>query len=225
MSRLIIVGGRRPAEVTYLGEGPATSSGTGSVMDFAGVDFGTENPTRVVAIPVFWATDGSARTITAATIGGATAQVDQQQFVNAVASRLYTGIISAQVPTGTSGAVQITFSGSIPNNLEIHSYSIVNLAEYPTLVDADNAQASASTDTTLLLTTKAGGVVLGSALARNAGTAYTLTGITEDFDTTIFSGDFRKAGGSAEVASADISYPVRFQNANNNGAVIAVSYR
>lgn len=216
---------RMVAEVEYLGQGPATTSGAGSVMDFSGVDYGDTEQGRVIALEVFWASDGSSREITAGTINGETAQVDQQQFEIAPGSRIYTGIISAQVDEDTSGPAQITFSGSIPPNLEIHVHRMVGLVEYPTIVDADNAQAAGSGDTTLSLIAKAGGAVLGSALARNAGNAYTLTGITEDFDATIFSGDFRKVGGSAEIAADDASYDVRFQNSNNNGAVIAVSYR
>lgn len=224
MGALLIIDDDTPAEVEYLGQGPATSSGNGSVMDFSGVDYGDAEQGRVVAIPVFWLSDsGSTRTIVSATINGETAQTDHYQFYDGL-FRLNVGIISAVVDEDTSGPVQITFSGSIGNNLEIHSYRIVGLIEYPTIVDVDDAQAGGSTDTTLLVQTKAGGVALGAAYARNSATAYTLTGITEDYDHSPVV-NCRNAGGSYESAADEAAHQVRFQNSNNNGAVIAVSYR
>jgi len=219
------IGGRATAEVEYLGQGPATSSGAGSVMDFSGVDYGAAEQGRVVAIPVFWSTDGSANSIVSATIGGQTAQIDVQQFVDVPLAKIYTGIISAVVDSGTSGAAQITFSGSVANNLVIHPYRIVGLVEYPTITDSDSAQASGGGDTSLFVQTKAGGVALTAGFARNSGTAYTLTGATEDYDYDIFSSIFRQAGGSYESSADEAAHEIRWQNANNNGALIAVSYR
>jgi len=228
MSTIQFIGERMEAEFEYLGQGPATDTGgEASTMEFSNVDFGPAEQRKVVAIVAFWGTPGTdapSRAMVSASINGGAAQIDRQQFRFVAFARIYVAIVSAVVDVA-SGPVTLTFEGPIPNLMQIHAYRMVGLVEYPSLVDAENADASDSTDISLFLQTKAGGGLIAAAYARNSGDTYTLTGISEDYQYTPTNPTHRRAGGSYEAASDEASHQVRFQNPNNNGAVIAVSYR
>lgn len=228
MSRLIIVGGQRAATVTYEGRDTTDTGSDGTVMDFSSVPFGTAGANRVIKIIVFWAATGASATITegsGTTIGGVEADVDHQNVssaVDAFNTRYYVGIISAAIPTGTSGAVKITFGAAVSTVLEIHSYSVRNLLS-ATPIDIGATGDLPDSD---FISVQNGGVVLYGVAARNAANPYTLTGVTEDYDANWIP-NARIAAGSQAITANDASYEVSVDDTDSIGTGVGTmaSYR
>lgn len=226
MSRLIIVGGRRPATVTYEGRDTTDTVSNGPVMAFSNVPFGTAGANRVVKIIVIWVGGGTGTTITegaGTTIGGVQADVDHQNFSGDIlGARYFVGIISAAVPTGTSGAVQITFAGNVSTTLEIHSYSCRNLLS-ATPIDTGATGNLPDSD---LMNVENGGVVLYGVAARNAAEPYTLIGVTEDYDANWIP-DARLAVGSQAISADNAGYEVSVDDTDSTGTGVGTmaSYR
>lgn len=86
---------------------------------FTGVSFGTPANDRIVAFCVGTLNN---RTVVSAKIGGVDALVES----NNLGSNVATHILYAVVPSGTSGTVEIVFSGSVLRNLRGTCYSIFN---------------------------------------------------------------------------------------------------
>lgn len=226
MSTSQYIGERETAEVTYEGS-DTTDSGAGTVMDFSDVPFGAAETDRIIKILVYWATAGTGATIAegaGTTIGGIEADVDHQAISGEiVGGRYYVGIISAAVPTGTSGAVQITFNDVVnsPDSLQLHCYSVLGLIS-ATPIDVEDFSGLPNSDA---LNAQKGGVVLFGVAARNSDTAYTLTGVTEDFDASWTGvGSSRIAAGSTEIAADDAAYSVG-ADTSGTGVGTMASYR
>lgn len=218
-----------PAKATHVYEGrDTTASASGTVLSFLASPFGTEDANRVIKIIVFWAATGASATITegsGTTIGGVEASVDHQHVssaVDAFDTRYYVGIISAPVPTGTSGDVQITFGASASNVAEIHIYSVRDLLESDPISTGEFLNLPGS-DTVVV---ENGGVALFGVASRNASDPYTLTGVDEDYDENWIP-NARIAAGSQAINANHASYSIQATDTDGIGTGVGVmaSYR
>lgn len=98
---------------------PAASTVAGTTHTFTGVDFGAADSAREVFILVM---NGTARTVSSATIGGVAATVDANESVGGTFCQ---AMIYANVPSGTTGTVVINFNASA-GNCYIAPYRVVN---------------------------------------------------------------------------------------------------
>lgn len=142
------------------------------------IGFGTASATRRVAV-TFYAQQSSAGalTISSATIGGVAAAIHAE--INNAANTRFTAIISAAVPTGTSGNVIINLNAAVTNHT-ISSFEITNL-QSGTPVDTDT---NSTTSPGCSLSTQALGVAIcgTSIISDTAGTTW--TGMTEVSEVT-----------------------------------------
>lgn len=104
--------------VSFITSGGDTTNS--SSYTFTDVDFGTADSTREIFVLMNWASSSS-RTMSSASIGGVTATVISGS--NATTSGC--GIIFAEVPTGASGTISASMSGTC-NNLSYGVYRVTN---------------------------------------------------------------------------------------------------
>ena len=220
------IGGRAVVDVIYVGKGPApTTGGSSTTMDFTGVSYGDAEPDRTVKIIVSFVSSTSGITVSAGTIGGVAYSVDHIHSTLIITTYHYVAIISAPVPTGTSGAVQINFSSSVTNDLEIDVYSLLGLLS-ATPIDTGQFAVSGVTSGSFNIDAQAGGAILFGLFARiSAG--FTLTGVNEDYDAGwVASGTYSIAGGSYEPTADELNRTVTANRGTNfTGVGVGASYR
>lgn len=165
--------------------GHASSTTSAVTITFTAVNIGTANANRLVVVTVSsrGLLTGSARTISSATIGGiaATKVVEVTNGSQQCAS----AIISAVVPTGTTGDIVINFNAR-PLCTVIQAYATVPAST--TAVNTNSNTASSSVNSlSLAAVAKAGGSYIVAASTRlnvtfTGSTAGSET-IVEDYDT------------------------------------------
>jgi hypothetical protein len=172
---------RKPFEAAVM----ANPSGSASnPHTFAAQPFGPEplpGQRRYIAVAVV-AVDTSNRSITGVTIGGVTAT----QITANGTTPTPRGVWVAEVPTGTSGSVVISFS-STPVVVGAVIARLINPGE-PLGVDNASALHSGG-NVTLDLDVPTGGFAMAAVITQNASTT-TWTGLTELVDTDLNSGEF-----------------------------------
>ena len=151
----------RPLEFAYL----STSTGdTSASQTFSSVSFGDPSPTRRIYVAVNASSTTSGRTISSVTIGGVSATlVGKKDSTGSIGSGV-SGIAVADVPSGTSGNVVVTFSGTLTTVKRIHVYRVINQkATLATvLFSFDFNQNFAGTSGSEDTTSENGGFALGS---------------------------------------------------------------
>jgi hypothetical protein len=162
---------------------------------FTDVDFGSAEATRVIIVCVGGRAENTGLTVASATIGGVSAAIAIQATHDSTGCAI-TAILTASVPTGSSGSVAVTFSGNV-NNCSIGVYRALNLSSNtPDATASDNTPSSGVVD--LNVNTTSGGIAIATSVPRTGGSSCTQVGVTEDFD---FAQGF--AGGSAFPTGAD----------------------
>lgn len=176
-----------PATRTFL---QAADDGTNlTTYTFAGQNLGAADAGRYIVVCVE-SRASLARTISTVTVGGVSASIAVQvSNGNNVA-----GIAIAAVPTGTTGDVVVTFSGSVLR-AAVQLYRVLGI-DSATPADFDS---SAAADPTVNLDVPAGGVAFGCVLTTSTGTT-AWTGLTEDHDSVVESA-VNVSSASGEFAS------------------------
>jgi hypothetical protein len=148
-----------------------------STYTFSAANIGAADATRIVVVTAH-GSSGSGNALTSATIAGVSAtivgQVETLSHVRSV-------IISARVPTGTTGDIVLNFAGAY-SRMVVGVYRIVN-ADFT----ADDVQSDGSQGTTtrsVTLNVPANGVVIAADASQTAVADSTWSGVTEDFDTS-----------------------------------------
>lgn len=184
------------------------ATSTDNPITFSAFDIGTESSDRIVALAINWrAQTGTTRTLSTVTIGGVSASLAHQQQVGAAEPVQRTEIWEAEVPTGTTADVVMTFNDTTSTNLGLSAFAITG-AGSPASDDngnTSNSAASISADYTIPVD---GGAVFGGVNGDQAGGA-TWTNATEHQDanaTTFRSGSaFRTTAGAVTVTYAGAS--------------------
>lgn len=152
-----------------------------STYTFTNQSLGTASSDRYIIVTI-GAANGQ-RDITSVTVAGITAtQVGQIQSDGGGTASSTSGIYIAAVPTGTTGNIVVTFTGS-HTGCAIGVYAVRNLKSATPLsvvtVGPDNTVTSASAT----LTTKVSGFVIATAATKENGiTGWTWTNATENYD-------------------------------------------
>lgn len=173
-----------------------TSNTVNSTYTFSAQNFGTAAASRLIAVATYSAASG-ANSASGVTIGGiAATSVGQVAGTNG-GFFLNTSMWVAAVPTGTSGAVVVTYSGN-QNRAGIGVWAIYDAGS------ATPSQALTSHDTnpvSVSLNVPANGAAIGAALSSTTGTA-TWAGLVEDFDMAVGGGSQDMTGAHAAFVSA-----------------------
>lgn len=155
----VVYGGAPPTKVLTYQSSPA-AAGSGATPSFTSVGIGTASASRVVHVLITGA--AGTRTISSVTIGGVTAT----QNVVHQSSNTTAAIYSAQVPTGTTATIAITWSGS-QSGTGISVWTSTGLSS----ATANDAQSTSSNNTNMGLATLASGfLVAGGTFNDNAST-------------------------------------------------------
>lgn len=182
----------RALAVSYITSGTDTTDAT--TYTFAGKSIGTASADRVVAVFIH-GRGGTARTVSTVTIAGVSATI---VTATNVSSQQPAAWAYALVPSGTTGDVVVTFSGSL-SRAGIELYTITGGPI--TVVDSDTTATSSA----LTVDVATGGVTLMGA-SRGAGTGtVTWTGVTGDHSVTIESGSIMASGKTTNAAAGTLS--------------------
>lgn len=163
-----------PAELSFIASTADDSNST--TYTFTSQSLGAVDGTRRIVVVCHW--NGATLTLSSATIAGISATVHAQ--TNGTNNGI--AIISALVPTGTSGTIAFTLSGAGSLRAYIGVYRAIGgvlLSPNDTLTD--NTIASAAFSGTINIPS-VGWVVAGSSWGTLAGTSHTWAGVTEQYD-------------------------------------------
>jgi hypothetical protein len=136
-------------------------------------------------------------TLTGLTIGGVTASIHSQACRTFVGGDQCVSISSAAVPTGTSGDVVETWSGTGPGRSYVALYRV--LGQTGAVDDADNTTAADTLTIAHTLTTVVGGAAIVAITDADGGTdndSNTWTNATEKYDAELTSHGSSHLGGA-----------------------------
>lgn len=193
-----------------LSQTASTSSATDDTnYNFAAQSFGTAVAGRIVAVAIGWRST-SPRTITAFTIGGITASVVVAQTNTNNDAAIY----AAVVPNGTSGAIDITFNGTVAR---IGCVTFRVAGADPTATDTLGVAAN---DPSGGIDVPANGGAIALAYAA-ASTTATWTGLTESVDTTVEGNTFTTANDQFVSAQVGLTVTANFGSSSQDVLVAA----
>jgi hypothetical protein len=152
-----------------------TSTANATTYTFNNVNFGTADSNRRIVVGVA-SRSGGGISISSATIGGVSATILAQN--TAVGDVV--GYITASVPTGTDGTVEIVLNAGAVR-LAIATYRVISNSAL-TLADSDSNSSTATTSTSLSVDAQ-NGIVLAAATANSGSVVLSFSGIaTTDFN-------------------------------------------
>lgn len=174
-----------------------------TTYSFSSVSFGTATADRQIYIVcTTGASGGATRTVSSATIGGETASVVVQ--TSTATGGKDVAIIKASVPSGTSGTVSITFSGAcLRAAISVYAVYNANTTDHATASDVDEGPLSVS------INVPANGAVIAGVGCGGNTSSYNLTswtGVNEDVDTSVSSGDGGAGAGDDHFGSGHLEY-------------------
>lgn len=159
-----------------------SNQASGSSINFTSVSFGAAAATRRIFCYVHWSYNGGVHfPLSSATIGGVSATIHTQGGHSGGINGFGAAIISAAVPTGTSGTVATSFSSTV--SASIAAFRVINLQNgSPT--DTQSGGNSGATGNIVTNTSVAAGGVLFVVYhaSNNGGSAYnSMVGSTERY--------------------------------------------
>ncbi|MDN5932871.1 MAG: hypothetical protein L0I24_17695 [Pseudonocardia sp.] len=183
------VAGGAPVPPEYLGISSKDTKETTST--FAGRAFGDAAAERVlIAVITHNATDSS--TVSSATIGGVAATIDAQTADKG------TAVLRAEVPTGTSGDVVVTYS----NNQAGPGRTCALYRLEGTVTVASTGTSLSTPGGACALSDSGDWYVAGSGSFLTSSGAYSWTNATEDYDTVVGASFFPSAvSGASDVGT------------------------
>lgn len=156
----------------------ATSTADTNAYTFSSQSLGDAASDRYIIVTAIARKAGAAFTLSSITIGGVSATI-VRQVTNTVTNSDTAAIVIANVPTGTTGDVVVTWSTTVLR-------CAIGMWRATSLSSATEHDASTSTaaDPTYAIDVPAGGFAIAAGLTA-AATTVTWTGLTEKFDSTL----------------------------------------
>lgn len=163
---------------------------------FTSLSFGAADSTRRIVVVVTWTHSSGTRTIKEATIGGIAATIHRNY---SPATGRGIGIISAEVPTGTTGTVIVNLTGNsgIGGSCGISVYRLLNCT-------SSNGNETSTSPTTVSV--GYGDVVISGAYFDSASGTVSWTGATEDAETDQDGSSARHCAASYSATAIDATY-------------------
>lgn len=195
VNQLIGFGSPAPdATVTWTDE--SADSTDGSSFSFASQAFGTARNDRYIAVAFHGVNTTAVRTVSSVTIGGIAATQVVATSNNGATFKETCEMWIAPVPTGTTGTVAITFSGTILL-CSIGVWALYGVAN-ATPTDTGSSAADPFND---VINVNAGGVLVSYAVCAGsvAVPTFTWTNLTERFDATTEASSFSGHSGASDA--------------------------
>lgn len=105
-----------------------SGSDSGQVITFEDVPFGHASAGRKIIVPIGATNGSSSMVLDSVTIGGVTADIDIQRNNGGNSRNGHTAVVSATVPSGTSGDIVVTWDGASSDVTVIAVVRAVGLA-------------------------------------------------------------------------------------------------
>ncbi len=189
-------GGGSVASVTYVNN--YTSGTDTNTYTFSGCNIGTANADRTVVITVGARRSGTPSTVNSVTVGGNSA-TELVQVSSGATNSCVAAIYAIDVPSGTTADVVVTLASTMLR-CGIGVYDCTGIST--TANDTATATSASGSGT---VTATADGAVIGVAMS-GSSTAFTWSGITENYDVQVGAETARASGASLEVSAAgDVS--------------------
>lgn len=153
-------------------------TGDKTTYTFSSQNLGTAASDRVIIVGIAARKAGAATTISSVTVGGVTASIPVS-YSNSDGNSNISGIAVAEVPTGTTGDIVVTFGAGMVRAV-ITAWRATSLAS----TTPHDSLTDGSTDPTGTIDIPAGGFAVATALSNSVGTT-TWTGLTEHSDATL----------------------------------------
>jgi hypothetical protein len=183
------------------------------------VNIGAAAPRRRVVLGLNWSELSVHRTPSSATIGGIAATIHIQRGHNGGTTGLGSAIISAVVPTGTTAAVVINFSGSSLSSVGV---GVWRLNRYDTIVATGSDETTVTTGAlSVNVSTAANGFVIGvyTGSTNTQGFNVSWTNVTEQYETSPNSED---SGAHAAVSAGSLTVGATQGVISNSGNDLVV---
>lgn len=203
-----------------------THTNEAQTVTFSSIAFGTPSSGRYIfmLVPYYHGTTTN-RTISSATIGGVTATIHACPTSN---NGTYGGIalISALVPTGTSGTVTLTFnsSGAGFYRPRIAVYAVTNLQSMTPFDLVTVVNSNTGAPRTFTCSQPKDGVVFFGTNVWGNSTTRTMSGITADFNVSPIT-SMQYIGGDALSASAGTASATVTGGSTGVWAAVMASFR
>lgn len=184
---------------------------------FSDLAFGEEAEDRRLVMFVSGRSNAS-RSINSASIGGVSASNVVTATVTGASTNQSRGAIRiAAVPTGTSGDVVVTFSGSMLR-AAVSLYRIVGLSSSTANNTANGSIGGTgnSGDKTLQIDVPAGGVMLAGAAGFGTQNSFSAAGMTTDFTNTTIESSYRMSAGHGRYLAQQTGLTVTVNLASNH---------
>lgn len=195
----------------------AVSSTDSAEYTFANQDIGAADAGRYILVGVTTRSSGTTNTINSVTIGGVTAtEVQLQRTITTVVNMA--GLYIANVPTGTTGDVVVTFAAGT-QRCGIGMWRATDLAS---AVPTDSGKSGADAPT-YDIDVDAGGFAVGVAYGADNSGATTWTGITEDYDEAS-EGTHRNTGAHDEFITTQTNLTITATFTNPDPGVSAGAF-
>lgn len=186
---------RRSSPATRVYTDSGFSNANTATFTFSGRNLGTAAANRKMVVVINGNADN--RTVSSVTVGGVSATLATDGVTSARSQNLdgTTEIWQADVPTGTTGDVVITWSGA-QNTCGFGLFAV-----YGGSAAATEVATSAANPPSASITAPSGGVIIGGAQHYNGAQTWTWTNLTEAYDSTM-GGSRPQTGASDAFATA-----------------------
>lgn len=189
----------------------------------SGVSLSTADATRGIVVAVMnRISSGTGTTPASVTIGGVSASLVVAQAT--ASDRDCCSLWIAAVPTGATGNIVVDFGGVTQQRCGFGWWATYNLNSLTAVDTAQSDVSGASID----VDTQAGGLAFGAGAAgTTASTTFTWTGLTEDYDAAVGSGNGWHTGASLETAAASTPLAITCTGSGTPGGdqYVAASFR
>ena len=192
----------------------------GTVFTFTTQSIGTAASNRKIVVSVSMAAAGAGRSVSTLTVGGISATLLVADTSSGGTEQ--TELWQADVPTGTTATIVVTWTGGSVARTGIGVWAVYNAASSAS--DTGNRDSGAAQDMTLNITIPAGGVAISAAGSGTSAT-YTWTNLTEDFDETIESSTTQSGASDAfATLQTEITITADRTAGTSNGTMCAVAF-
>jgi hypothetical protein len=194
-----------PANIITTFQQTAVSTTDATTYTFTSQNIGTAFSGRVVVVGIS-AFSSPASVFSSVTIGGVTATLLSEGFAGSTAAQA--AIYALRVDTGTTADIVVNFTAT-KSNCGIAIWTLENATGFSTQTfqTVTTFTGASVTNTFPVVTANDAIIVMARIRSANVGT-YTLTGVTENFESVVETGVSAQLGGFTDISADATNYDV-----------------
>lgn len=225
--QMLLAAGASPAVLSFL-QSTNYSSDASSTVTFAAINLGAAAANRQIFVAVEWYNGGSPpasnnATVASATIGGVAATIHAQTPPPSANAGTGAALISASVPTGTSGDIVVIFSGGSGFwRPRINTYRVTGLQSAIPVHSPIVRSVTSSATQNWTENVKSGGIILVTGMSYGNATSRTVSGVTQDYNFSPVS-SYCYYGGSSEISVSNSAFPLSVSSDGSAASFAVIS--